>query len=426
MSAGHLALAALFFVPALARAEHTLSFHSSLKATQLVSRARSSRDVAGASLWRLRLEPHYSSGETLSALAAYEQKLSLASAHLDSTSTALLLSTPSATLPFRVEPLSGPLASEQNLSWVHELDRLQAAWHLSFAELTVGRQAVGWGRGAIFGAADVFAPFAPLEVDREWRAGVDAARGDFRLGPHASVEAVGAFGPRLDESAFAARVRGFGGNIDAELLGGRRFRDYLFGGTSSVALAGAELHLELVFFHLPSPWPDAGLFGSSRWAPKALLGGSYSFPVGSGLRALLEYQYSGFGLTDIHALPDRLADAAFRERAERGDFQTWGRHGLAASLGYDLSLTASLALAALVDPADGSGLVAPSLTWDLGENASLLFSLYAPWGRAPQGGLPESQFGAVPVTGLVQLRLYDGRPVFSSAGGGKGDGASFR
>jgi hypothetical protein len=51
----------------------------------------------------------------------------------------------------------------------HEIDRANAQVHLRRADLTIGRQAIGWGRGVMFTSVDLFAPFSPLEVDREWR-----------------------------------------------------------------------------------------------------------------------------------------------------------------------------------------------------------------------------------------------------------------
>ena len=74
-------------------------------------------------------------------------------------------------------------------------------------EITIGRQFIGWLRGVVFGAVDLFAPFSPLEADREWRRGVDAVRTDTKLTDRSFLDIVGAFGTRWDRSALAARVR---------------------------------------------------------------------------------------------------------------------------------------------------------------------------------------------------------------------------
>src|SRR5262249_43739589 len=143
-------------------------------------------------------------------------------------------------------------ASSSSAEWRGEIDRAAAHVHTDRADVTVGRQAIGWGRGVLFGAVDLFAPFAPLEADREWRRGVDAGRAALRIRDRVSVDAVGAFAEDLGSSIGAVRLRGYAGRTDVELLGGVRARDGFAGVTSSTAIGGAELHGELAAFRTPS------------------------------------------------------------------------------------------------------------------------------------------------------------------------------
>ena len=69
----------------------------------------------------------------------------------------------------------------QTFTYRHALNRAFFAWRLGSGEVQLGRQAIGWGRGVLFGAVDIFAPFNPLEIDREWRRGVDALRASLPL-----------------------------------------------------------------------------------------------------------------------------------------------------------------------------------------------------------------------------------------------------
>lgn len=82
---------------------------------------------------------------------------------------------------------------------------------------------------------------------------------------------------------------------------------------------------------------------------------------------------------------------------------------LAAGASYPVGTTRSLAVRLLVDPSDGSGVVAPAATWDLADNVSLVASGYAGWGRTPELLTLRSQLGATPYTFLVQLRVDDQR-----------------
>lgn len=370
---------------------------SSVKATGLVSRARGAlpplaERVSAVSLWRLRLSPELRPASWLVLSIAYEQRLQVQS---EASGPGALGPLPAlARAPYRVTQAEGAIATGGQFSWRQELDRAQATFHLERAELTVGRQAIGWGRGVVFGAVDIFAPFTPLEVDREWRRGVDALRVDLRLGDKTSVDLVAAFGESVDESAFAARARSDFGVADVELVGGRRGRDPFCGATSSAAVLGAEVHGELAFFWLPAPQP--------RMVSKAVLGASYQVAVGDGLNLVAEYHYSGLGSDHPGDLASLLADPDFVARYLRGDTQILGQHAVAALATYSLGMTGSVTLELLVDPNDGSGLVMPMASLDLGENVTLLAGAYFPTST-------RGQFGATPLAGLVQLRVYDAR-----------------
>ena len=70
----------------------------------------------------------------------------------------------------------------------------------------------------------------------------------------------------------------------------------------------------------------------------------------------------------------------------------------------------------VLDP-DGSGLVVPMASLDLAENVTLLAGAYFPFGAKPDGLELRSQFGATPLSGLLQLRVYDERPGTGAARG---------
>ena len=133
----------------------------------------------------------------------------------------------------------------------------------------------------LFGAVDLFTPFTPLEADREWRRGVDAVRADIKIRDRASLDAIGAFGETLDQSVGAARLRGYAGKADVEVLGGVRARDVFAGVTSSAAVGGVELHGEAALFRTPGVPGSVG-FAVPRSIAKVVAGGSYRVPAGRG------------------------------------------------------------------------------------------------------------------------------------------------
>jgi hypothetical protein len=147
---------------------------------------------------------------------AYEQRASMTSKDAGAAGTGILPSGGKA--PYRIGQLDWELAEDDDtFIYRHEVDRALVALHPDWGEVIMGRQAIGLGRGVLFGAVDVFSPFSPAEVDREWRRGVDAARVEYRISDTSSAEVLAAFGENWDDSALLGRFRGYIGNIDGEL-----------------------------------------------------------------------------------------------------------------------------------------------------------------------------------------------------------------
>jgi len=353
--------------------------------------------------WRLRVEPTVRVREAAIVEVAFEQRLRVFSSASSVAGANVLPS--EANAPFRIRQLDWRLASSSSAEWRAELDRAAVHLHYSRADLTLGRQAIGWGRGVLFGAVDLFAPFTPLEADREWRRGVDAVRADIQLADRASLDTVAAFGDTLDRSTFATRLRGYAGKADIEILGGVRARDRFVGATSSAAVGKFACHGELAVFRT-SETPASIDFVRPRSIVKAVAGGSYRLPAGNGLLLYGEYHYSGFGASSPDRILVRLRDPAFQERYLRGDTQILARHATAVLASYEVSPELTVSSQWLQSPVDGSGVVVPATTWTLSDRWSVVMSGYLPYGRQPSGLALRSEFGASPRAAFVQLRMY--------------------
>lgn len=381
----------------------SLTVRTSVKATGLLSRSPNAPDLfpgrtAGESMLRLRVEPEVRASGNTTFNFAYEQRLRYTSATMVGIAAIGILPSEMAT-PFRLEPLVWRVSESANGGWRHEIDRANAQVHMRRADLTIGRQAIGWGRGVMFTSVDLFAPFSPLEVDREWRSGVDAVRAEAKLTDRSSIDLVGAFGSTLDRSAFAARARGYAGTIDVEVAGGRRGQDLFVGLTSSAAVGDAEVHGETAAFRVSS-----GMDHDIVW--KVVVGGSYRFPIGAGVLAYAEYHYSGFGAEQPEQILALLASPSFLERFVRGDMQILSRHAIGMTGAYEASTEITYSGQWLHNPGDQSGVVAPAMTYTFSDAVSLLGSVYVPYGRPPEGGVLRSEYGAAPLSGLLQLRVY--------------------
>ncbi|MGH7143704.1 MAG: hypothetical protein ACREJ2_06145 [Planctomycetota bacterium] len=310
-------------------------------------------------------------------------------------------------LAFRVTPLTDTLIDRPRFVYIHDLDRLLFAWHPNWGEVTVGRQAIGLGRGVLFGALDLFAPFSPLAVDREWRPGVDAVRVERHLTDSSSIEAIAVGGTDWAQSAGLVRMRGYLGPADAEIMAGVRAQDLFAGADASSAIGDAELHGEFALFRTLQPHPDGEPFGDPRLVPKFLFGGSYTFnSIGAGLTVVAEYFYSGFGAPHADQILPLLADPDYAVRFARGDSQILGRHAFGVQATYPFATAWTGSCNLVVSPVDGSGALAPILRWDATDTASWTLSATLPWGRPARGPALRSEYGATPASLFLQAAWY--------------------
>jgi hypothetical protein len=388
------------------------SLDAALKWTSLLSHAPEDTALyperwSAATLWRMRLAFGAQPTSWLNAKIAYEQRARTVSESSGAGGgSGVLLSGSRA--PYRIWQLDEPLVEiGSTFSYRHELDRFFAAIVVGKSEITVGRQAVGWGRGVIFGAVDIFAPFSPLESDREWRRGIDALRANIPLTDLISLDAVAAVGESLETSSFVGRLHGYIGNVDGEIIFGKRYEDLFYAATASSPVYDAELHGEIALFNTPEACPDGGAFGKDDLVAKSVIGGSYSLDVGSELLVIAEYHFSGFGVSKIEEAETRLEDdAAFEERYLRGDTQILGRHACAVQASYGIAGVMPLSVSWIFSPVDGSGVLTTAVSWIFSDNITLVANVYFPYGAEPEDGQIQSEYGGTPVSALLQISFY--------------------
>lgn len=345
-------------------------------------------------------------GKTLNGELAYEHRIRATSSVTSGNDGGLLPS--EGDRPYRIGPMKWCIAEEDGGEYLHfhEIDRAVLAWKGERAQATVGRQAIGLGRGVLFPVVDVFAPFSPTEMDREWRPGVDAVRLERMVTDTVSAEAIGVLGATLEESAWLGRIRGYAGKLDAEFIGGKLGEDALYAATVSGAAGESEVHAELAVFQTPEDQPEAGLLDDKQLVTKAVAGSSHTFGIGEGLTVLGEYHYSEFGSDSIEEIRTRAGDPIWQERMRRGLITVPGRHTLGIRLTYPIGMEWTASLTGLCSATDGSGLLAPSATWNVTRNVTAVLSGQFPWGDPSSQGELRSHYGATPASVFLQVTVY--------------------
>jgi hypothetical protein len=79
----------------------------------------------------------------------------------------------------RLLVLSWTISEGSSYCLLNRVDRLNIALVQSWGRLRIGRQAITWGNGKIFNPMDLFNPFAPTQIDRDYKIGNDMFTGQF-------------------------------------------------------------------------------------------------------------------------------------------------------------------------------------------------------------------------------------------------------
>jgi hypothetical protein len=99
--------------------------------------------------------------------------------------------------PYRALDMTKMWASSATTGAIATVDRLSAKLAFSRFDITVGRQPINFAKSYFWSPLDVFLPFTPQTIDREYKAGVDALRVDIPVTDDSGINLIAAAGARL-------------------------------------------------------------------------------------------------------------------------------------------------------------------------------------------------------------------------------------
>lgn len=246
---------------------------------------------------------------------------------------------------------------------IHRLDRLSIGFTTANSAWRFGRQAISWGNGMVFTPMDVFNPFDPAAVDKEYKTGDDMLYGQylFSNGNDLQTVAIVRRDPRTgdvekDQSSLAFKYHGFLGQNEYDLLAAEHYGDQILGLGSIINLEGAVLRGDLT-------WTN-----TDRDSVLSLVTSlSYSWMWGQkNVSGLLEYYYNGFGQADSAYSAKELAqNPDLIKRLERGELFTLARHYIAASATIEMTPLLMLIPNVFINLEDPSALaqIVASYSW---------------------------------------------------------------
>ncbi len=331
------------------------------------------------------------------------QDLSLTSASAQAVGGLLAGGVPSS---YRFTDASWRWGDEQDVKASLWLDRLNVKIALPWVDLTVGRQAITFGKAHFWNPLDVYLAFDPRQFDRDYKAGVDALRIDVPLGMASGITLVGALGRAAGDSGNEPGVGWYGASVlgraftnqwdwDISLQGGKIRGGYQVGGAVDGEIWKLGFNGEVAYFF---PIDEEQLLPHHLVATAGL---TYRFEFDLTVEAA--YLYNGGGdPSDLLVALQRLAD---------GRIYHLSRQIAGLVLSYEILPILNGSLAYLFSISDLSMLIQPGFVLSVSDEADLLFGAMIGVGRRPDGpsalapGL-RSEFGTYPSFVYTEFKYH--------------------
>ncbi len=299
-------------------------------------------------------------------------------------------------------------------------DRFNVKWAPEWGDITLGRQAITFGKAYFWNPLDVFFPFDAGQFDREYKPGVDALRVDIPLGLFSGINLVGSAGPRLGigegasgdnapedaswyGSALLGRVFSNVKEWDVAFQGGKIFGGWQVGAGAVGDMGPVQMRGEMAgFWAVQSedlPFPLEGKLMEDQFT--AVLGAGRRFENSFSLD--FEYLFNGGGD------PDHLNEALVR--TQFGSSLQMGRHFLGWLARYEFKPIVTGQCAVIHSLSDGSAQVQPILFISLSDEMDLLVGSTLTFGEAPgnaESSFPkiQSEFGTFPNSIFFEWKFY--------------------
>jgi hypothetical protein len=271
----------------------------------------------------------------------------------------------------QVMDLTSVIREDDSAIWYHRLDRLVLGVSRPWGVLRIGRQAVTWGNGLVFNPRDLFNPFRPTDIEREYKLGTDLAyaqlpwqdRGNLQLlyVPRRNPETGDIEG---NQSSLAGNLHLFRGTTEFDLIAAKHYEDFVTGLGGVGYLGRAAWRFDATWTILDSESPSdnylslvANMDVSWVWWRKNFYG-------------FVEFYFNGLGEDDYQAA---LGNPDIQKRLERGELFVLGRYYVAALLQIELHPLFNVFITDITNLRDPSGIIQPRAVWDFAQNFQLIF-----------------------------------------------------
>jgi hypothetical protein len=279
---------------------------------------------------------------------------------------------------------------------VQRLDRLNLTINLNWGLFRIGRQAITWGNGLIFNPMDLFNPFPPADIQRDYKVGDDMVLAHIGLPADTDIQLLYVVrrdpdtnNIEADRHSLAALLHFAAGTTEFDMMATRHYDDYVAGLGSRGIWGGAAWRLDATATFLNDGKGKnttnylsgvANIDYSWIWWQKNFYG-------------LIEYYYNGLGESDY---PGALSNPDITNRLIRGELFALGKHYLSTEFQVELHPLFKVFLTGINNLEDPSGILQPRAVWNMTQNLEMKIGANIFYG---DNGSPGSEFGGFIIPG---------------------------
>lgn len=277
----------------------------------------------------------------------------------------------------RLVDFDGVLGRSGGLLLQHDLGVLSLKASLPIGEVVVGRQILSWGTGRFWNPTDLLSPFAPTDLDREVRRGVDAVRVSLPLGRTGLLDML--WLPQQEGWAQGGVLRAQANlaGFDVSVSAAKYVGDLVFGADTSGDLGPLGVHAELAYTLGFVGWDGSRELALDEHFLRAVAGLEWK-PL-EDLVLMAEYHFNGFGAESAREYALKLSS----DRVGRGEVFGAGRHYLGLGAVWSATELLSVQATVIANLADPSAIVVPSLEYWAEQSVLLRLGGYVPIGKGP-------------------------------------------
>jgi len=292
--------------------------------------------------------------------------------------------------------LSHMVSSGRDYFVLHQVDRINLKYQASAFCVTLGRDAISWGNGLVFNPLDFLNPFAPSNVERDYKEGTDLLSIDiYDIGREISASLV--FVPRknsnkdvsVESSTFAVKLQKQFDEKELQLIGAIHYNEPLLGIGWNGTVGDALYRFDLNTTFLEE--------GSTAFSAVANI--DYSWIAwDKNMYGFIELYYNDLGAIDI-SLYD--INPNLLERLSRGEVFALGRYEAALGLDVEIHPLVHLYYSGMVNISDGSMTHLPRVVYNVTEQMDLSL------GATLYSGNTGSEYGGLKITDFLNTKAPD-------------------